>query len=158
MEQKPYAAFGYLLLEQSFQDGETYLAEVTSDPGAIHFWVEGRFRNFDKTRNAAMPDLVAGQLLLSSDYYAGLFEHTAVGNTRIMCVNRALNRGFIPDVSKFELPGGSETVLPKGTKLFLCAGTLAVGGQNVSKPTQIRVTSDNSLVQAVTDCYGLVFP
>jgi hypothetical protein len=61
------------------------------------------------------------------------------------------------DLVPFILAGGEQTILPKDTKLFLCSGQLAVNDITIEKPTQISVRSGDTLVNAVTDCYGLFF-
>lgn len=157
MKQKPYAAFGHVLIERSHQDGETYTAEVLANPQCSQFWVKGRFKNRDLTINEAMPDFVAGTFLSPIDYYAGMFEHTAVGDTTLFCFHMQEGQNDVPALSKFVLAAGEATTLPQGTKLFHCAGEMTVNGNTINKPTQIRSATNVLSVTATTDCYGIIF-
>jgi hypothetical protein len=157
MIRKAHAAFGYALVSQSLADGETYIAEIKDTPEALHFWVQGGYRNRNLTTGEPMPDFVPGTFLRASDYYPGQFEHTAIGDTLLFCYSITENRGYLPPIEKLAMAAGEAVTLPAGTKLFLCAGEMSVNGNAVSKPTQIRSAANALAINAVTDCYGLIF-
>lgn len=157
MNEKPYAAFGHLLIERSLIDGETYTAIVSEAPQSTHFWAKGAFSNRNLTTNEDMPDFVTGTLLTPSDYYPGTFEHTAVGDTSLFCFHLQENQNDLPTVTKLVVAAGESVTLPQGTKLFHCAGEMTVNGNLVDKPTQIRSATNVLTISATTDCYGMIF-
>jgi len=157
MIQKPYAAFGYVLIENIYADGEVVIAIIGDDIKCTTFWVQGMFKNKNISENTGLDDFLVGHFLQPSNYIPGTFEHTSVGESRVFCYDQRLNENKYINLEPFLLAGGAETILPKDTKLFLCCGSLAVNGNNINQPTQINVKSGNTLVTAVTDCYGLVF-
>lgn len=152
---KPFAAFGCILTRNTYADGEVFISIVPENTPFTNFWAKGLF----KTRNLATGeqerDLPAGSFVGLADSVPGTFEHTAVGETEVFCYDVNLNNGKPFFFTPFSLEGGAESLLPVGTKLFLCSGVLAVNGKNVDKPMQITVSSKNTLVTAVTDCHGL---
>lgn len=157
MKLTPYAAFGYSLVEMSLVDGETYQAEVSENLGTVHLWVRGGFKNKNLTTGEPWEDFPVGTFLTPESYVAGTFEHTAIGDTSLFCYNSARNRDYVPPISKFHLVAGESTVLPQGTKLFLCSGSVTINGNQISKPTQIRGIHSPLSIHAETDCYGLLF-
>ncbi len=157
MKRNPYAAFGYVLVENTYEDGETFIAIIGEDIKCTTFWVQGAFSNKNLSTGTDIHDFTTGWFLRPSDYVAGTFEHKSIGESKVFCFDQRLNNNQYIELAPFVLTGGSETVLPKNTKLFLCAGQLAVNSINIDKPTQINISSGNTLVTAVTDCYGLVF-
>jgi len=158
MIQKPYAAFGYVLIENTYADEETYTAIIGDDIKCTTFWVQGVFKNKHVSANQEFRDFLTGTFLRPSDCIPGVFEHRSVGESKVFCFDQRLNSDQYVELTPFVLEGGTETILPKDTKLFLCSGHLAVNGNNIEKPTQVSVRSGNTLVTAITDCYGLIFP
>jgi hypothetical protein len=157
MNQKPYAAFGYVLIENTYADGETYTAVIGDDIKCTTFWVQGMFSNKNLSENTELHDFTTGWFLRPSDYVAGTFEHKSIGGSKVFCFDQRLNNNQYVELTPLVLTGGAETILPKDTKLFLCAGQLAVNNINIDKPTQLNISSGNTLVTAVTDCYWLIF-
>lgn len=158
MKHKPYAAFGYVLMENTYEDNEVYTALIGDDIKCTTFWAEGAFENKNLTTNEDFRSFPTGTFLTPADYVPGMFEHRSIGESKVFCFDQRLNGNNYVELVPFILAGGAETIFPQNTKLFLCSGQLAVNGTNVDKPTQINVKSGNSLVTAVTNCYGLIFP
>lgn len=151
MIQKPRAAFGYVLMENTYEDGEVWKVLIGSDMKCTTFWVQGQFKN------TTIPDFLPGQFLRPFEYIPGVFEHTSVGESKVFCFDQRLNNQRYVDLVPFILSAGERRVLPKDTKLFFCAGKLVVNDQTIDKPTQISVRSKDTVVIATTDCYGLFF-
>lgn len=145
------------MLEQSLNDNETYLAEVVANAQSAQLWVKGKFKNRNITLGEDMPEFSTGTFLNSNDYYAGLFEHTAIGDTVLFCCSRQVEDANPPVISKFFIVAGDSTVLPKGTKLFHCSGEVTINGNAVVKPTQVRSKANELNITAITDCYGMIF-
>jgi len=158
MIQKPFAAFGHVLICNSCNKGEVYIANVEENTPCTIFWAKGYYKNKHVSANQDFRDFPTGTFLRPEDLVPGVFEHTAVEESDVFCYDSRLNNGQSLDITPWILPGGSETILPVGTKLFLCSGTLTVNSSNIDKPTQVNIRSGNTLVTAVTDCYGLLFP
>jgi len=158
MIQKPFAAFGHVLICNSCNKDEVYTATVEENTPCTIFWAKGHYKNKHVSANADFMDFPRGTFLRPGDLVPGVFEHTAIEESDVFCYDSRLNGGQSLDITPWILPGGSETILSVGTKLFLCSGTLTVNGNNIDKPTQINISSGNTLVTAVTDCYGLIFP
>jgi hypothetical protein len=158
MIQKPYAAFGHVLIENTYSDGEISTAVINNDITCYTFWVQGLFKNKDITKNTPIQDFAPGQFFRPRlDYVQGIYEHTSVGETKIFCFEERINSNADVDLDSFILTAGSQTTLPKDTRLFLCAGNLAIKDRSITKPTQISISSGDTLVTATTDCYGLLF-
>jgi hypothetical protein len=157
MKTKPHAAFGYVLLEQSFVDGESYFAEVSAGAKNAQLWVKGRFNNKNVTLNEPHEPFEAGMFIKPSDYITGLFEHTVVGDTTFFCFPRQDDKGEMPELNKFFIGAGQSTSLPKGTKLFHCHGEISINGSLITNPAQIRSATNSLNISAITDCYGIIF-
>ena len=156
MISKAYAAFGYVLISQSFADGETYDVEVNSASDAMLLYVKGTFLHKNATGGQAY-DFSPGTVLLPSDYIINTYKYTVVGDGLMFCLGSAANRGYLPKASKFFLAAGDSTTLPVGTKLFHCTGQMDVNGKALADPTQVRSVSNPLSIQASTDCYGIIF-
>lgn len=158
MIQKPYAAFGHVLIENTYADGETYTAVINNDITCYTFWAKGVFKNKDISKNANLPDFAAGQFFRPRlDYVQGIYEHTSVGESKVFCFEERINSNADVHLEAFILKAGLQTTLTKDARLFLCAGNLTTNAINITKPTQISIRSGDTLVTAVTDCYGLLF-
>lgn len=155
---KPYAAFGHVLMENTYADGEVWKALIGSDVKCTTFWVKGLFKNKNiSSENADMPDFLPGHFLRPVDYVPGTFEHTSVGESKVFCFDQRLNNNRYVEITPFLLMGGEQTTLLNGTKLFLCSGHLVVNGKDVEQPMQISVQSGDISVSANSNCYGLLF-
>jgi hypothetical protein len=158
MNLKPHAAFGYVLIENTYADGETWNAIINSDIKCTTFWVQGLFKNKHLSLSTEdIEDFQPGHFLRPADYVPGVFEHTSVGESKVFCFDQRLNNNTYVEIVPFVLKSGNQETLPNNAKLFLCAGSLSVGEKTISKPSQISVQSGDVLVSALTDCYGLVF-
>jgi hypothetical protein len=161
--QKPYAAFGYVLIKNTYIANE--VVEVTVNDASIStfFWTKGGFKSINKATGEPMPDWVAGDFVKPDDYIKndpyikGTFLQTPIGETIVWCYDPKLNRQFEPFLSKFNLSDGITTSLPQGTKLFLCEGTLVIDGQEINSPTQVYLKNGDKEALAQGQCYGILF-
>jgi hypothetical protein len=158
MIQKPFAAFGHVLIKNSYADKEIVIGVIKEDIQCTTFWVKGKFENENLETGERCIDFVPGTIYKPADYTTGVFKHTVVGDTEVFCYDIRRNNGRDIDLTAFHLPGASETILPVGTKLFLCSGLLSIGNLVVDRPMQIRIENENVLLTANEDCYGLIFP
>lgn len=158
MAMKPYAAFGHILICNSYNKGDVYIADVEEGTPCTIFWAKGHYKNRNISEDKDFKDFPRGTFLRPSDLIPGLFEHTVIEDSDVFCYDPRLNKGKTLTLVPLQLPGGTETILPKGTKLFLCSGSIAINGTNFDKPTQLHIQSKDTLVTINSDCYGLLFP
>lgn len=156
MISKAHAAFGYVIISQSFADGEAFDVEVNSASDALIFYVKGSFEHKNATATHIY-DFAPGTLLQPHDYIPNKYKYVVNGEGLLFCLGSAANRGYLPSASKFFLAAGNSATLPVGTKLFHCAGQMDVNGKVLTDPTQLRSVSNPLNIQAETDCYGLIF-
>lgn len=158
MKMKPYAAFGYVLIENTYADGEQWKSIINDDIQVTTFWVNGLFKNKHLSLGSEdFQDLESGRFLRPVDYIQGVFEHTAVGECKVFCFDPRINANRDVELLPFILKSGEQTVLSKDTKLFFCFGNMSANGKSITQPSQVNVQSNNILVIAESDCYGLLF-
>ena len=75
----------------------------------------------------------------------------------VWCYSPEANRGYLPNIEKFELVAGSDITLAANTKLFLCRGSLQTQDRTITGPTQVRIKTPDTSLKAVSHCYGLIF-
>jgi hypothetical protein len=155
--QKAHAAFGYVLIRNDYADGEVIEATVKSDFAFTTYWAKGAFQNFNVSTGLDWVDFPTGHILRPGDYVGGVFRHTAVGETVVFCHDPALNRNYTPDIDVWSLDAQAQVVLPVGTRLFLCSGSLLIEGRKFDEPVQITIKSEDKIAVAESKCYGLLF-
>jgi len=138
-------------------EGEVYTAVIGDSTTCTIFWAKGYYKNKNLSTNEAFRDFPRGTFLRPEDCVPGVFEHTAIEESRVFCYDTRMNVGKNPQIDTFILASGQKQILPKNTKLFLCSGTLVVSEKIISEHTQIRVNTADVTVYAETDCYGLFF-
>lgn len=180
MKQKVLRAFGYIIVQNDWEEGEVFSDDYCSnntfyisreiDPYLTvdsyceqdfnHIWLitSGRIDVVEEsTGNVCVR--TAGFCTLDVENQKGVLNASVVEPTRLYCLsaNRNLKRTpIIPTVKSFKLPAGHEHICDGETKLFLADGKLSMEGIVIEGPCQIQVSS-NKLVTSIADCYGLVF-
>lgn len=154
--QKPYAAFGYVLIKNTYPVGFTISSVVNAESVCTLFCTKGRI-------NLALEGveeplyLIPGTFITPDQHIFGTHQHVTVEESDIWCFDPKMNRNFAPEIRKFYLPQNSNQVLPQGTKLFLCKGTATINDKQINKPTQLLVRTGDTQITSTTDCYGLIF-
>lgn len=154
--QKPYAAFGYVLIKNTYPVGFTISSVVNAESVCTLFCTKGRINLILEETDAPL-DLVPGTFITPEQYIFGTYNHTTISDSDVWCFDPKMNRNFTPDIRKFHLPQNSSQILPQGTKLFLCGGTATVNDKQINKPTQLLIRTSNTQITSTTDCYGLIF-
>jgi|LauGreDrversion4_2_1035121.scaffolds.fasta_scaffold211136_2 hypothetical protein len=159
MIQKPFACFGRVLIRNTYYDGEVIEVVIADTSAATLLCTSGSMTGVDLTGERTVTPVQTGDLITPEIHLAAPHHQsqTMHNNYIIWCYSPVINHGYQADIEKFQLDGGSETILPVGTKLFLCSGTLAVDGSNIAAPAQINIKSTNQLVQAMEACLGMIF-
>lgn len=155
--QKAYAAFGYVLVKNTYPANEVVEVTVDDASTATFFWTRGKFHSILKDTGEQVPDWEAGTFINPSDYIKGTFIQTPPVETVVWCYEPKTNRGYTPPLSKFELSDGGQSTLTLGTKLFLCEGALEINGNIIQSPTQILVKNGDKQAVARGQCYGILF-
>jgi len=157
--QKPFACFGRILIRNTYADGEVVEVVITDTSAATLLCTSGSMTGIDLTGAQSVVPIQTGDLITPEIHRAAPRHQsqTMHDGYTLWCYSPESNHGYDADIEKFQLDGGSETIVPIGTKLFLCSGTLTANGTNVDAPAQIHIKTGNQLVQAVTTCHGMFF-
>jgi hypothetical protein len=175
MIQTPFAAFGYVIIRDQFDVGDLLDDELFSDGIYTVFnpspFSDGRFgsiksgytwvytKGIMQHTNATtgqVQNRTAGFCNITTLETIGTIRTECIEAAEVFCVSPMLNSP-VPVTSFFALLQGQATVLPLGTKLFLCAGELRTPDTTLVGPRQVTVSSGDVSVTATTDCYGLLF-
>ena len=157
MTRIPHAAFGFVIFRNIFSAHEEYEVDTTQQPLATIFYTAGRFSFFTQD-GAPVFSAEPGMLVTPDNSPIGVFRGVLPATDgECLCLDPKANRGYLPAVQVFSLKAGETADLPKGTKLFLGAGSLSLANKTVNKPSQILISSSKILASANSDCYGLLF-
>ena len=156
MIRKPYAAFGYVLYGNYYEEGYTVDTVTYADSKTVLLFTEGSITVRDKETGEVVHECVPGWIK-SGDYEDRLFVSTANAASVSWCYDPKVNQNYIPTIELVALKSGEAIELPQGTTLFLCSGTLVINGTDHVAPRQISVKSANVTAAATTDVYGLNF-
>jgi hypothetical protein len=156
MIRKPYAAFGYVLYGNYYEDGYTVDTVTYADSKTVLLFTEGSITVRDKETGEVVHECVPGWIK-SGNYEDRLFTSTANAASVSWCYDPKVNQNYIPTIELVALKSGEAIELPQGTTLFLCSGTLVINGTDHVAPRQISVKSANVTAAATTDVYGLNF-
>lgn len=180
MKQKVLRAFGYIIVQNEWEQGEIFSDDYCSnntfsitrelDPHLTadryheqdfnHIWLitSGRVDVVEEATGSVCVR-TAGFCTLDVENQKGVLNARVVEPTRLYCLsaNRNLKRTpIIPAVESFKLPAGEDYSCDNETRLFLADGKLSMGGITIEGPCQIQVSA-GKLLTAITNSYGLVF-
>jgi len=162
VKQKPYRAFGWVILQNTYEGVTTYSYEYPKNREWYNLLSQGSVINNTFSDGTTLPDYKVGDWLTPADMVEnigghGVCTHTAVDNPIWWCIPKEANNNYLPTCEKWYLAAGETENLPQDTKLFFCTGTLVVGDKTITNPTQIKIVSTNQTFNAHTDCYGIKF-
>ena len=159
MKQKPYRAFGYIVIKNTWTDGEPYQPTAKPDETFWNYFTKGSMINnvSISPTTPTYPDFNVGHWHKFETDIDRTVKHTVNGDTVVWCVSSKTNNDYLPDCEKWFLASGEKTDLSVGTKLMFCQGSISFNGQTVSDPTQIKISSDVTQVTANEDSFGIKF-
>lgn len=156
-KQKLHAAFGHVLMCNTYEDGETFRADIKNDAPWTMYWAKGLFKNKNITTNSTWIDFPAGFIARPGDYTSGVFEHTSMGESIVFCFDPMLNHRYTPGIETWEIDADQQITMPVGTKLFLCEGEILVDDKRIQGPMQVSIKTTDKVITGGTKCYGLIF-
>lgn len=168
MEQRAYAGFGYIVVQNKLQAGET---GIISEPVFENVFSVGESFPFlwlytkgtDVLINVNTQGSIsrtAGQSTLTDPFPIGTWRTTLPENLEFWCISGYSNPNKnppLPNVAIFSLLNEQQTVVSHGTRLFLASGALEIGSSTIPFGKQIAFTSGDRTVTAIGDAYGFIF-
>ena len=152
MKLTPFACFGLMLMRNVYDEGETVNVVTYDTSNNILYTSEG----FELQNGVKVYE--AGNLAwVKQEHTSGTVIASMHDNYTVWCYSPEANRGYLPDIEKFELETGATAELAANTKLFLCRGELQSQDRTITGPTQVRIKTPNAELKAVSHCYGLIF-
>jgi hypothetical protein len=152
MKLTPFACFGLMLMRNVYEEGETVNVEIYDTSNNVLYISQG-FEMKDGVQT-----YVTGELAhVQQRHGPGSTVVSMHDNYTVWCYSPEANRGYLPDIEKFELAAGAETTLAANTKLFLCRGSMQTQDRTITGPTQVRIKTPDAQFKATADCYGLIF-
>lgn len=152
MKLTPFACFGLMLMRNVYEEGET-VNVVTYDTSNNILYTSHGFELQNGIKVYEAGDLAR----VKQEHTPGTVIATMHDNYTVWCYSPEANRGYLPEVEKFELAAGAETILAVNTKLFLCRGSMQTQDRTITGPTQVRIKTPDAQFKAIADCYGLIF-
>lgn len=174
MEQKAYPAFGYTIVRCATKAGEKIndpqvvngymvVESVELDGSAVlkghpTFWLMLEGLNTMHNKTSGVDELrTPGWTNVVERMTPCEYDITVNEDSVHLCLSTSTNPSGLPQLEKFHLAAGQSTALPVGTKLYLGAGSLDVGGAVIPAMRQIRVASTEKVAHAITECHGWLF-
>jgi len=156
MLQKPFAAFGYVLIANYYTKGEQFDVVSTQGSKTFLFGTKGDITVTDKLTGRVIETRRAGWTnngINENQEYTNLVNEDA----ECWCYDPKLNKDFIPKIVPVIINMGDSQNIPNNTKLFLCSGTLTINNIEFTGPYQLHIKTGDKVLVATTDCYGLTF-
>ena len=156
MLQKPFAAFGYVLIANYYTKGEQFDVVSTQGSKTFLFGTKGDITVTDKLTGRVIETRRAGWTnngINENQEYTNLVNEDA----ECWCYDPKLNKDFLPKITPITIKRGDQLSIPNLTKLFLCEGTLSIQDREFVGPYQLHIKTGDKVLYAVTDVYGLTF-
>ena len=156
MIQKPFAAFGYVIIANYYKKSEQFEVNSSVDSKTLIFCSTSDITGTDRLTGRVLDQYTSGW----SNYGVNVTqEYTNIVNedSTFWCCDPKLNKGFLPKIIPQVVSINDTIELKQGTKLFLCEGTLEINGREFVGPYQIHIKTGDKSAKALTTCYGLIF-
>jgi hypothetical protein len=151
MQQKAYAGFGYIVVQNNLNAGET---GIISEPVFENVFSVGESfpyiwlytKGTDVLVNVDTQGTItrtAGQSTVIDPFPIGTWRTTLPEALEFWCISGYSNLNKnppLPNVSIFALLDGQQAVVPHGTRLFLASGALEIGSSTIPFGKQIAIT------------------
>jgi hypothetical protein len=157
-----HKAFGWVVHRKVLAAGERYTINVTDDTdgsqiGNITLWTKGRIDGVDRSGQVQILPRVPGYNNINrGPAPAGVYDYVAIEPSEWWCFNYTANRNSLPSVDAFSIAAGEVKVLPVGTKLLLCEGSVSFGEIQYDAPAAFEISSEQAAFVAGQQCYGFI--
>jgi len=168
MNSRAYIAFGYAVNKNNFNAGEVFISDPVVNNvftvGDLFPYVWFYTKGTDLLINLDTQEEItrtAGDCSVTLPYPKGTWRTTLPEDLELWCISPFSNTHKnppIPNVGVFSLLDGQETIVPRGTKLFLIHASIEVAGKVIPAGRQIEFVSGDKTVVASGDVYGFLFP
>jgi hypothetical protein len=150
---KPFACFGYVILQNAYPKDSVYDVQTSSTSGTLLFLTKGHMVFKNKETGEVLDEHFPGAY--GSEWVDELYEVVAAEESVLFCLTPKLNRGYIPETMPVVLSVNDTAAYDAGTRLFLCQGTIEVNGSEFTGPCQVGFKGPQT-IEAKTDVYGII--
>jgi hypothetical protein len=179
MEQKPYPAFGYVIVRNKVKAGEIFNDEMLKDSiftvenaspnltgsisGSEGHYVWTLLSGVHSYTNLETGDVefhYKGWCNLVNPMQTGIFKFSIVEDGEYICFSPRANKDrspVMPELEHFEMNDGESKEIKQGTKLYLLDGSLQIGEITMPPMRQIRFKTSDQNVTAIGNCLGYIF-
>ncbi len=136
-------------------DPESYSREKYNH---IWFYTKGRIKSTNIDTGESF-EKTEGYCTLDEPHPLGRYQVEFIEPTVFYCLGPEANlkrTPVIPRVKSFRLKAGEVASFEHQTKMFLCGGSLAMRGIEISDICQLTIGEDTP-IRAITPVYGLIF-
>lgn len=168
MYSRAYSAFGYVVAKNIFTAGEVFISDPVVNNvftvGDLFPYVWFYTKGTDLLINLDTQEEItrtAGDCSVTLPYPKGTWRTTLPENLELWCISPFSNANKtppVPNVGVFSLADGQETIVPRGTKLFLISASIEIDGKTIPTGRQIEFVSGDKTVLAIGNAYGFIFP
>jgi len=155
MKQRPLRVFGRVFIENTYEAGLQFKLIVKDITTCTIFCVKGYTESRDAETGVRRQDNFPGTILRGPDYVAKEYDLLVTEPAVVFCYDRLLNDGKELNCDVMDFATGDNVLLPQGTNLFLCEGSLCIEDRVFVGPTAIAVSTGAKVATAQTRCLGL---
>jgi hypothetical protein len=179
MENKPYPAFGYVIVLTKLKAGEVITDELLNQNvisiqnpspdrngsinGSNGMWIWTMIKGVHKYTNLTTNEVSIHQhgfSNLETPMTEGVFKLEVIEDSEFACFSPVDNKDrspTIPDLEFFRLEVGRSCELKQNTKLYLIDGELIIAGNKIGSMRQIKFFSGDQVVTANKNSLGYIF-
>lgn len=158
-----YSVFDWVIYHKVIPINNTYVVSLTADTdwtglGNITLVTKGLITGVNRATNAPVVNRAPGYTNKDrTNLLAGVYDFTAQQDSEWWCISKQLNGNRLPQIEIFSASAGQTVQKPVGTKLFLCEGSLSIGGTVYNSPQAFNINSQQTELVVNTQSYGFIF-
>lgn len=157
MTERPYPAFGHIVIIQKSEAGEVMHVNATALTRCTILYTKGEADVFNKDGDL-QTTIYPGRFNQTDPHITGDVTVVSKTNRELLCFDPQINLAHPdPKLCAFSMRSGETRALKRGTKLFLATGSMMAGGKSIRSRRQLLVSSDYIEAQANEDCMGFIF-
>jgi len=156
VKQKPFAAFGYVLIANYYNKGEEFNVNSSEDSKTFLFFSTSDITGKDRLTGRTLVEYTSGWTNMGVNKTQE-FTNTANEDSICWCYDPKLNKEFLPKITPVIIKRNDQLSVANMTKLFLCEGTVTIQDKEFVGPYQLYIKTGDKVLYANTDVYGLIF-